>query len=161
MLFVIIIYLVIHYSSNCCAGSNLIFEMFCTCKPSKLMCSPSFSDLLYRFCYWSRIPAGVQASHQRRPFEVGRVGGTKCSSSHIQIYFSLKDCRTVYQKDFVPLPFWTIVFSCLSRRGVWRANATSPQKQLLLEWSEGPDSSVHPVVWGKTPFSTGESSLFI
>ena len=51
MLFVIFIYLVILYSSNCCAGSNLIFEMFCTCKPSKIMCSPSFSDLEYRFCF--------------------------------------------------------------------------------------------------------------
>ena len=45
LLFVIFIYLVILYSSNCCAGSNQIFEMFCTCKPSKIMCSPSFSDL--------------------------------------------------------------------------------------------------------------------
>ena len=45
------VYLVILYSSKCDAGLNLIFEMFCTCKPSKKMCSPSFSDLEYRFCF--------------------------------------------------------------------------------------------------------------
>ena len=81
---------------------------------------------------------------------MGRVGSTKCSLSHIiQIYFSLEDCRTVYQKDFPPLPISTSVFFMSEASGedeeqmqyhLYSSCSSSEVKveiQALTQWSGG------------------------
>ena len=89
--------------------------------------------------------------------KLSNVKMSKCQIVKISKCQNVKmsNCKIVRKSDKFP-PFSTSVFfSCPSRRGEWRTNAISPQ--LLLKWSKGWDSSVHPVVWGKTPFSAGEN----